>query len=300
MSNNNLDGTIPADIIDLTHLKLFHLVNEPNLTGTIPVPPAGVTWYVLDNNNLNGSIPPGLPNSITILSFQQNALTGTIPDLPDNLTLLSLGDNDLTGPIPSDLPATLTVLNLRNNDLSGCFPASLSELCDNTVNLIGNPDLPDGGSAAAFSDFCTNGGGSDDDGDTYCQGPAPYGDDCNDDEAAANPGLDEVCGDGIDNNCDGQVDEDCCAPPDAVCQTFTAELDGTGNVTISPSDVDGGSTYECGLQSMTLSETDFDCSDVGPNTVTLTVTDENNDSDNCMATVTVEDNNPDSDTDGIG
>lgn len=33
--------------------------------------------------------------------------------------------------------------------------------------------------------------------------------DCNDSEAATNPGASEICDDGVDNNCDGQIDEGC-------------------------------------------------------------------------------------------
>ena len=39
-----------------------------------------------------------------------------------------------------------------------------------------------------------------------------------------------------------------------------------------------------------MSETDFDCSDVGANTVTLTVTDNNGNESTCTSTITVEDN----------
>jgi subtilase family protein/PA domain-containing protein/putative metal-binding protein/peptidase inhibitor I9/type IX secretion system substrate protein/HYR domain-containing protein/polymorphic membrane protein len=94
-------------------------------------------------------------------------------------------------------------------------------------------------------------------------------------------------------NCTITVADDdypCCDPPVAQCQPFTAVL--TGNsVTITATDVDGGSTAGCGLQSLVVSPNTFDCSHVGtPQTVTLTITDVNNASANCTATVTVQDN----------
>ncbi|GAA4279138.1 T9SS type A sorting domain-containing protein [Aquimarina mytili] len=54
------------------------------------------------------------------------------------------------------------------------------------------------------------------------------------------------------------------------------ELDETGNATITLADLNASATDDCGLQSLTLSPTDFDCSDVGPpNIITLTATDTN-------------------------
>ena len=46
-----------------------------------------------------------------------------------------------------------------------------------------------------------------------------------------------------------------------------------GAATVTAADVDGGSTATCGIQSMTVSPGTFDCSDIGDNQVTLTVTD---------------------------
>ncbi|MEO1262401.1 MAG: MopE-related protein [Bacteroidota bacterium] len=86
---------------------------------------------------------------------------------------------------------------------------------------------------------------------------------------------------------------DPCDLPMAVCQDFDAVLDADGDVTISPSDVDGGSTADCGLQSMIIDQTQFDCSHLGtPQMVQLTITDVNNDSDVCTATVNVLDETP--------
>ncbi|WP_432410979.1 HYR domain-containing protein [Rasiella sp. SM2506] len=78
--------------------------------------------------------------------------------------------------------------------------------------------------------------------------------------------------------------------PTAICQDFTAQLDATGNVTILPSDVDGGSFDPDGLVTLSLNIDSFTCADVGtPVIVTLTVTDSTGNTTTCTATVTVED-----------
>ncbi len=73
-------------------------------------------------------------------------------------------------------------------------------------------------------------------------------------------------------------------------QDFTAYLDIDGNVTISASDIDNGSTQACGGGDVTLALdiTTFDCTNVGPNTVVLTVS-ANGQSVTCDAVVTVSD-----------
>ncbi|TVZ57636.1 putative secreted protein (Por secretion system target) [Flavobacteriaceae bacterium MAR_2010_105] len=77
--------------------------------------------------------------------------------------------------------------------------------------------------------------------------------------------------------------------PIAVCQSITIQLDANGNASIVPADIDGGSSDACGF-TLSASQTVFDCSNVGANTVTLTVTDANGNTAECDATVTVEDN----------
>ena len=79
-------------------------------------------------------------------------------------------------------------------------------------------------------------------------------------------------------------------PPTPVCQNITVQLDGTGNVSIIPAQVDNGSSDNCAIDFMTVSPNSFTCAEEGPNTVVLTVTDVNGNSATCSATVTVENN----------
>ena len=77
--------------------------------------------------------------------------------------------------------------------------------------------------------------------------------------------------------------------PTAVCQDITVQLDASGSVTILPSAVDGGSSDQCAVGMLSLDEDTFTCDDLGPNMVTLVVTDTSGNSSNCTAIVTVED-----------
>lgn len=78
--------------------------------------------------------------------------------------------------------------------------------------------------------------------------------------------------------------------PTAICQNLTIQLDAAGQASITAMDVDNGSFDNCGIDTMVLSQTDFDCNDLGPNVVTLTVTDVNGNVGQCSAIITVEDN----------
>jgi hypothetical protein len=75
--------------------------------------------------------------------------------------------------------------------------------------------------------------------------------------------------------------------PVAVCQDITVELDASGNAVIEPEDIDDGSDDACGIANLFLDETDFDCTMVGPNEVTLSVSDVNGNFSTCTAIVTV-------------
>ncbi|GEQ85770.1 hypothetical protein ULMS_12780 [Patiriisocius marinistellae] len=80
--------------------------------------------------------------------------------------------------------------------------------------------------------------------------------------------------------------------PTAICQDITVPLDVNGNVSIVPSQIDNGSSDPDGPVTLSIDMDMFSCAEIGPNTVTLTVTDSRGNTDTCTSTVTVEDVTP--------
>ncbi len=77
-------------------------------------------------------------------------------------------------------------------------------------------------------------------------------------------------------------------PPTALCKNITVALDNTGNVSITGAQLNNGSNDACGIQSYSADPNSFDCSTVGAQTATLTVTDVNNNTSSCLSNVFVD------------
>jgi hypothetical protein len=77
--------------------------------------------------------------------------------------------------------------------------------------------------------------------------------------------------------------------PTAICQDVTVSLDANGNGSTTAAAVNNGSSDNCGVASLSLSQTAFTCTHLGTNSVTLTVSDASNNTSSCTATVTVVD-----------
>jgi gliding motility-associated-like protein len=75
--------------------------------------------------------------------------------------------------------------------------------------------------------------------------------------------------------------------PTVVTRPFTVLLNAAGSATITPAQINNGSTDTCGISSITVSPSTFTCANLGPNTVTLTVTDVNGNVSTGTAIVTV-------------
>jgi hypothetical protein len=75
--------------------------------------------------------------------------------------------------------------------------------------------------------------------------------------------------------------------PEVSATNFELQLDDTGNGTLEISDIDNGSTDNCGIASYNLSKTNFTENDLGENNVIFTVTDINGNSDFVNVKITV-------------
>jgi len=191
LSNNNLTGTLPNDLNNLTKLA-FLFVWSNHLTGAIPAL-TGLTKlqiFNVESNQLTGPIPSltGLSNlqgflvganqltgpipsltgltKLTLFSAGANQLTGSIPALAGltKLAHFSVGGNKLTGSIPSLTGLTnLTSFYVFGNQLTGSIPAldGLTKLTGFTVGdnrLTGNmPPVPSPSAlSAGGSALCPN------------------------------------------------------------------------------------------------------------------------------------------------
>ncbi len=137
LKENNLRGTIPVDIEQLTSLESLSLSTN-QLTGEIPAELGQMTnletlW--LGSNGLTGEIPPelGRLTNLRSLHLLRNRLTGKIP--PElgqlrNLSDLDLSANPLDGEIPQELGqlSNMERLVLWGNSLTGEIPPELGQL----------------------------------------------------------------------------------------------------------------------------------------------------------------------------
>lgn len=77
--------------------------------------------------------------------------------------------------------------------------------------------------------------------------------------------------------------------PNVVTKDITVYLNNNGQAVISTSDINNGSTDNCGISSMSLSQYIYDCTDLGINLVTFTASDQSGNLNSSYANVTVVD-----------
>ena len=129
LSLNNLTGTIPAELGNLTSLERLVLVGNP-LRGAIPAELGNLTNLEMLNlsyNQLSGAIPAALGNldNLEQLWLVNNQLSGAIPAALGNLSnleVLILNKNLLSGALPQGLTGLTKLINFSFGGTSLCAP----------------------------------------------------------------------------------------------------------------------------------------------------------------------------------
>ncbi|WVY89577.1 hypothetical protein V8G54_035091 [Vigna mungo] len=154
LSHNTIRGSIPKwfhenllrswkniGYIDLSFNKL---------RGDLPIPPNGIGFFSVSNNELSGDISSALCNASTlsILNWASNNLTGLIPQCLvafPSLWVLDLQDNNLYGSIPDNFSKgnSFETLKLNGNQLKGPLPRSLAHCTNLEVLDLGNNNIED-------------------------------------------------------------------------------------------------------------------------------------------------------------
>jgi RHS repeat-associated protein len=133
-SGNNLTGTVPSQIGNLTYLILLNLGGN-NLTGSFPnqlSQLSNLLHFIIPDNQFTGSFPSSISNCTNLIRIfaEFNQFSGSIPveiTTLKNLRGMQLDHNNFSGSIPAEIVnmRSLTYCHLYNNQLTGSIPENL-------------------------------------------------------------------------------------------------------------------------------------------------------------------------------
>ncbi|KAK4571389.1 hypothetical protein RGQ29_029987 [Quercus rubra] len=153
LSENELNGTLPKSIGNLSNLELLNLSSTSlSLKFSLDwVPPFQLDRIYLTSCNLGPTFPNWIQTQrkVSFLEISDANISDTIPaewleDLPSTLMDLNISSNQIHGQLPNRVllplfPTNLTFLNLSKNRYLG----SISSLCKINAQLLAFLDLSD-------------------------------------------------------------------------------------------------------------------------------------------------------------
>lgn len=301
--------TITASTSSIYQWKL-NGVNIPNATQqTLTVSQVGTyTVSVIDLfgcsatsapivvGNVDNIAPILVTNNITVALDANESASTTLAALvnaySDNCTNVTLSLNGQLQYSCSDVGNTIAV-SITATDGSGNTTTSVANVTVTDPNsycnaapvaVCNNLVVSAVGITANVTAEQVGAGSSDPDGDviTYSVSPAgPYA------LGTTNVVLTVNDPAGLTSSCNATITVVDNTAPTVSTQNATIYLDNNGSASISTSDIDNGSTDNVGITSLSLSQTAYNCSNLGANTVTLTAVDAAGNTASADATVTV-------------
>lgn len=269
MDNNGLTATCTSSIkISDDEAPTASCLNGLNFalspTGTVTLPASIINGNSFDN----------CPNSNLSFAYDLNGTASRIFDCADvGLVPISLYVTDEDG--NSNFCTTNIEIQDNTDPVAICQNATVSLGTNGLLTLA--PSVIDNGS----SDACG----------IASRTVSPNAFNCNN-LGTSTVTLTITDSNGRTDNCTSQVTVQDNTNPTASCQNASVQLNALGAASVAVADINNGSSDACGLQSTTISPSNFDCSNVGNNTVTLTATDNNGNVSTCTAVVAVTQANP--------
>ena len=215
--------------------------------------------HVSDDTDCDDAEAAANPGAAEVCDGIDNDCDGSADnDATDAATWFADADNDGYGDASSstvacDQPSGYISDDSDCDDADASVNPAASEVCDGIDNdCEGTADQGASDASTWYADSDGDGYGDAGSSSDACDQPTGYvadDTDCDDGEAAANPGASEIC-DGIDNDCDSTADED--DAEDAATWYADADNDGYGDAS--------SSTLACSQPSGHVSD-DTDCDD---------------------------------------
>ncbi|MEM7039155.1 MAG: T9SS type A sorting domain-containing protein, partial [Bacteroidota bacterium] len=224
----------------------------------------------------------------TVFAFDTLAIAGDNCDTSVVITQSPAVGTFFTG-VGTTIPITLTVSDNDANSDDCTFSVILADNTPPTA-VCNNPNAIIGGTGTAIVTQADIDGGSFDNcmvQSIVVTGPMSFT--CQD-VGNAFTTLTITDAEGLVDSCVATINIVDTIGPIPICTPTTVALDATGTATITAADVENGSVDNCGgIDSVGLSQSVFNCTDVGQNPITVFVYDESGNFSPCTAVVTVTD-----------
>jgi len=278
--DNDCDGLVDADDPGATGLSTYYADVDADGYGDLSSTtddcslPSGHSTDSTDCDDTDSAINPG---ATEICDGVDNDCDGLVDDADSSVTGQSTfyadADSDGYGDPAVDTdacsqPTGYVTGSTDCDDSDSAINPAATEVCDGVDNdcdgLVDDADSSVVGQSTFYADADSDGYGDATSTTDSCSTPSGHvsdDTDCDDTDAAINPGATEVC-DEVDNDCDGSIDE-------GVTTTFYADADsdGYGDATSTTDDCSAPSGF-------TSDDTDCDDTDAAINPGATEVCDE--------------------------